>query len=216
MNKSGIATKDIVPVYGENYKAGYIGFTYHSDHILSRGIAYFTRWARMEEIRVSHCFIVACKNDVIEALKKPGVCVDHIAKYFEDPHCQIFFRKPVGWNQDLADAIVYTAAGQVGDKYDVPLLVAQALQGTFLGRAINKIFRGKPDEFVSGLLDGVDRWICSELCAYCLDEQPQLRNKGILAKPTNTIDPQELFEDPDVFEPWKCQKSPDSDTGKPA
>ena len=202
MNK--LPVKDLPPVFGVNYKAGYIGFVYYGDWITSRGIAYFTRWARMSEVKVSHCFVVACKNDVIEALMKPGVVVDHISKYFEDPHCQVFFRKPHGWNQDLADAIVYTAAGQVGDKYDLSLIVTQALQGTFLGKAINKLFKGKPDEFLSRLSDDADRWICSELCAYCLDEQPSLRDRGILAKPVNTIDPQELFEDPDVFEPWKA------------
>lgn len=192
------------PVYGVNYKSGYIGFTYHSDMIVSRGVAYFTRWARMKDVKVSHCFVVVCKNDLIEALVKPGVHIDRLVKYFEDPCCQVFFRKPHGWNQDLADRIVYTAAGQVGDKYDLPLIFAQALQGTFLGRVINRLFKGKPDALLSRLADGADRWICSELAAYCLDEQPELRDRGILAKPVNTIDPQELFEDSAVFEPWKC------------
>jgi hypothetical protein len=192
------------PIFGENYNRGYIGFTYHDDHISSRGIAYFTRWARMSDIRVSHCFIVSCRNELIEALLKPGVHLDHIDKYFGDPHCHVFFRKPQGWTVDVGDAILYTAARQIGDKYDLPLILTQALRGTFLGRVINKLFKDHPDRLLSRLADGADRWICSELCAYCLDEQPALRDKGILADPVNTIDPQELFEDDRVFESWKC------------
>jgi len=55
------------------------------------------------------------------------------------------------------------------------------------------------------LLNNEKRWICSELAAYCLDEQREYRGKGILAKPEDTIDPQELFEDETIFEPWKSE-----------
>ena len=204
MTKNATLTvQDIDPIYGVNYKRGYIGFVYYADHIVSRGIAYFTRWARIEDVKVSHCFIVACKNDVIEALLRPGVVVDRIGKYFEDPTCQVFFRKPRGWTPALADAIIATAARQVGEKYDLALIIAQAMQGLYLGRVINRLFRGRPDEFVSRLIDNPAKWICSELVSYCLDEQPELRDRGILAKPVNTIDPQELFVDAEVFEPWQ-------------
>ena len=198
-----LTVQDVNPLYGINYKRGYIGFVYYADHVVSKGIAYFTRWARIEDVKVSHCFIVVCKNDVIEALTRPGVVVDRIGKYFEDPTCQVFFRKPVGWTPELADAIIDTAARQVGDKYDLGLIVAQAMQGLYLGRVINRIFKGRPDAFVSRLIDNPAKWICSELVSYCMDEQPTLRDKGILSKPTNTIDPQELFTDADIFEPWQ-------------
>ena len=56
---------------------------------------------------------------------------------------------------------------------------------------------------LSKLLNNEKRWICSELAAYCLDEQREYRGKGVLAKPEDTIDPQELFEDEVIFEPWK-------------
>jgi hypothetical protein len=45
-------------------------------------------------------------------------------------------------------------------------------------------------------------WICSELVSYSLDQQPDYKDKGILARPDETINPQELFEDATIFEHW--------------
>ena len=195
----------LAPIFGDNYRPGYIGFTYHTDSlVLSPGIAYFTRWARMSDIKVSHALIVSGEDECIQAHRKGGVHRAPLGPLFEDRQCQIFFRKPRGWTGEIGARIVETVAEQVGTKYDTPLIVAQALQGTFLGKLINKAFKGKPDAFVSRLLNDPEEWICSELAAYGLDEQPEYRDLGILAKPNETIDPQELFEDPIIFAPWKC------------
>ena len=35
------------PVYGKNYGAGYVGFTYTGSNLISRGIDYATRWSCM-------------------------------------------------------------------------------------------------------------------------------------------------------------------------
>ncbi len=105
--------------------------------------------------------------------------------------------------EKIADNLEQAAAKEVGTTYDINLIASQAMQGTFVGKLINKVFKGKPDRIVSKLLNRDDRWICSELVAYCLNEQPAYRNKGILRHPSETIDPQELFEDAVVFEPWK-------------
>lgn len=86
------------------------------------------------------------------------------------------------------------------------MIASQAIQGTFIGKLINSVFNGKPDELVSKLLNRDDRWICSELVAHCLQLQPEYADKGILLRPSDTIDPQELFEDPVIFEPWSYQK----------
>jgi hypothetical protein len=83
------------------------------------------------------------------------------------------------------------------------LLAAQVLEGSFLRRWIYSAFRETPDHFVGRLLNRDDRWICSELAAYCLDAQPEYADRGVLAKPHHAIDPQELFEDPEIFSSWK-------------
>ena len=53
-----------------------------------------------------------------------------------------------------------------------------------------------------GKTSGLYKWICSELTAYALDEQPEYHDQGILKRPNATISPQELFEDSVIFEPW--------------
>ena len=202
----GLKVKSIEAIYGDTYKKGYIGFTYYNTSVVSRGIAYMTRWARMSDIKVSHTLLVTGENKCIEAHIQNGVERSDLEKYFNDPNCQIFFRKPVGLNKTIANNLENVAAAEVGTKYDKALIGSQALQGTFLGKLVNKIFKGRPDKLVSKLLNRDDRWICSELVAYCLSEQNAYKNKGILRHPEETIDPQELFEDTVVFEPWKYKK----------
>ncbi len=192
--------------YGDNYKKGYIGFTYYNKSVISKGIAYMTRWAKMSDVKVSHTLLVTGKNKCIEAHIKDGVKHSDLKKYFDDPDCQIFFRKPVGLNKRIAKKLEKVGTAEVGKPYDKALIGSQALQGTFLGKLINKIFKGKPDRILSKILNRDDRWICSEFVAYCLSEQNLYKNKGILRHPEETIDPQELFEDAVIFEPWKYNR----------
>jgi len=189
------------PKFGENYDIGYIGFTFCPGDIISEGIAYFSD--AETDIDVSHTLLVTGKNECIEAHIKNGVVVSTLSKYFNDPDCQIFFRKPVWLTHEIADRMVETAEEQVGCEYDTSLITAQALQGSFLGRLINKVFDGSPDKYVSNMLDSDNKWICSELVAYILDSQPEYRDKGILSKPNSTINPQELFDDTVIFKQWK-------------
>lgn len=193
----------IEPVYGENYNAGYVGFTYYKTNFVCNGIAYFTRWNRMSDIKVSHALIVTGENECVEATYTKGVVQSDLKHYFDDPNCQIFFKKPVGLTNAIADNMVKVAKKEVGMKYDTKLIAAQAMQGSHIGKLVNSIFGGVPDRIVSKLLNSDNCWICSELAAYCLDEQPEYKNKGILSKPNETIDPQELFEDPVIFKAWK-------------
>lgn len=192
----------MAPKYGDNYKAGYIGFTYHNTSVACLGIAYMTRWARMSDVRVSHALLVTGENECIEARVKNGVARSDLQKYFDDPHCQIFFRKPVDLTDAIAVRMKAVAEKEIGTKYDFNLIAAQALQGLLIGKLINKVFNGSPDRLMSKLLNEDDRWICSELIAYSLDEQPEYKGKGVLDNPTDTIDPQELFEDSVIFTPW--------------
>lgn len=190
------------PRYGENYARGYIGFTYYKTSLISRGITYFTRWDRMGDIRVSHALVVVGENECVEAHMQKGVVRSALSTYFNNSKCQIFFRKPVGLSPTIADRIVTAAEREVGKTYDRSLIISEAAKGTFLGYLINRKFGGSPDRLVSQLFNKDNRWICSELAAYVLDEQPEYKNKGCLSNPNETIDPQELFEDDVIFTPW--------------
>jgi hypothetical protein len=198
-----LEVSSVEPKYGVNYNAGYIGFTFHDKTFLSNGIAYFTRWERLNQIRVSHVFIVACKTDCIQARWKGGVHVARLAEFFDDQTCQVFFRKPKGFTEDLGQRIVYTAASQVGKRYDGSLLFSEAIDGSFVGRILKRIYGESFHEALAKLLNSKEQWICSELAAYALDEQPEFRDKGCLAKPNEIISPQELFEDETIFDDWK-------------
>ena len=193
----------VAPRFGDNYKPGYLGFTHSDKRLVSAGIAHFTRWSRMSDIHVSHVLVVTGENEAVEAVTDKGVIKIPLTKYFEDSHTQIFFRKPKKLNPDLGARIASTALAQVGARYDHLLLAAQVLEGSFLRRWIYSAFREAPDHFVGRLLNRDDRWICSELAAYCLDAQPEYADKGVLAKPHYSTDPQELFEDQELFAAWK-------------
>jgi hypothetical protein len=63
--------------------------------------------------------------------------------------------------------------------------------------------KGSLEKAFCEVLDCPESFICSELAAYALDEQPEYRDKGVLAFPNSAINPQNLFEDNVIFEPWK-------------
>jgi hypothetical protein len=201
--KKHLKIQSISPKYGVNYKKGYIGFTYHNNLVICQGIAYFTRWARMSNIYATHALIVTGENSCIEA----DACQNRVKSaplqhYFDDPHCQIFFRKPKGLNDEIADRIIRVIEAEVGKEYDFGLIGGQMCAGTLLGYVLNHLLKGTPENQIAQYLDNPEKWICSELVAYGLDEQPEYRDRGILASPNATISPQELFEDKKIFEPW--------------
>lgn len=194
---------DLKPEYGSNYGKGYIGFTYSDANVISKGIAYFTRWASMSQIRVSHALIVTDENECIEAHMNGGVRRATLSKYFDDERCQVFFLKPISLAPGVADAIVESAETQLGCSYDIGLIAGHALPNTFIGRIIEKRFGGNIESLLCKFLNHDNQWICSELASFCLDEQLIYHHSGILKANVETISPQELFEDPFVFESWK-------------
>ena len=200
-----IEIKSLVPKFGPdgNYHVGYIGFTYSEGNIISEGIAYFTRWHRMSDIKVSHALIVTGDNKCVEAHLETGVAEKDLSEYFDDLHCQIFFRKPKGLTSDIAKKIVEKAEEQKGCKYDLDLIKHMVKVHSIVGWTINKLTRDGYEKRITLAHEGDNKWICSELAAHCLDEQPEYKDKGILSKLDATIDPQELFEDQTIFEPWK-------------
>jgi hypothetical protein len=82
-------------------------------------------------------------------------------------------------------------------------LIAGQLEGNLVLTNLLRRLNGRGfEEAVCRLKDHPDRWICSELAAHCLDQQPEYHDKGILNRSDATIDPQELFEDDELFTPW--------------
>jgi len=180
------------------YDVGYIGWT-HVPGELADGICYFERWDRVQQIAVSHALVVTGTEFCVEA-HWPRVAAAPLANYFNDPKTVIVFRRPRGWTPELGQRIADAAASKVGAKYDLPLILSQLAAHTLCGHYLNKWFNNRPDDYVSRWLDRKDQFICSELAAFALNEQPEFRGKGILSRPLDTINPQELFEDPVLFE----------------
>ena len=82
------------PVYGVNYDKGYIWFSYN-DGTISKGITYFTRGDRKQQIKVSHVFLVTGENSCIEADAFTGKVEEaSLTKYFYQAGYQVFFKKP--------------------------------------------------------------------------------------------------------------------------
>ena len=195
---------NVAPRYGENYKPGYVGFTNKDSSVVSIGIAHFTGWNHMSDIHPTHTLIVLDRNTCIEADSiTNSVRKTSLQNYFDNSDCQIFFRKPVDFTEKIGDSIAQTALSEVGKKYDFGAILTQALSGSLAGRILDRVFRDKFEDKIAEALNDSDKWICSELAAYALDEQPIYRDRGILARPNSGISPQELFEDSQIFEPWK-------------
>jgi hypothetical protein len=87
--------QSLEPRYGDNYNAGYNGFSFNDESIVSKGIAYLTRWTRMSEIRVSHALVVAGDESASRRKWKGrgGAVARHL---FRRSHDHLFFRKPWG------------------------------------------------------------------------------------------------------------------------
>jgi len=198
-----LCVQSLEPAYGENYKPGYIGFTHEGSSLLSVGIAHLARWSRLSDIHVSHVLVVTGENECVEALNGRAIVKSSLDRYFNDPGTQVFFRKPRKCTPALGQRIAETAIAQAGTKYETLLTAAQMLEGSFLRRWMMSHFRESPDHFVGHLLNRDNRWISAELAAYCLDCQPEYADRGILAKPRCAIDPQELFEDGEIFANWR-------------
>lgn len=189
------------PVYGDTYAMGDIGFTFVGDS-MSQAIAYFERWNRSGDIKVSHALVVTGPGQCVEAHIENGVARAPLDKYFSNPHTQTFFRRVYDWTPALGAHIAVAAESKIGCKYDAQLIIADLAADSVFGHWLNKLFGDKPERFFAWLAGKKNEFICSQLAAYALAAQPEFRGVGCLSRPLNTIDPQLLFEDEELFEPW--------------
>jgi hypothetical protein len=202
------------PEYGKNYKPGYVGFSYDADEPVCEGIAYFSRYERLSEIRVSHCFLVTGENSCVEALVKTGVTENKLEERFANKNTAVFFRKPAGLTDDIAKRLIAAAMTQVGKKYDVGLALGQIVPNLFLVRRL--LSKNTQESFESwwlGKVQNKDGFDCSELMAWTMDELPEYHDRDILARPNYVIRPQQLFESTVLFETWKKEIEP-NDNGR--
>jgi hypothetical protein len=188
----------------QSYDVGYAAFT-HAHDFVAEGIDWFERWDRMGapralQLPVHHAAIVVSPSTVVEAQMKAGVVERPLADYLQSKTTTIVFRRPRGWTPELGQRIAAAARSKVGCKYNTWLIAAQAMANGFVGHAINVLCNDALDRWVSARLDRKREFICSELAAWALNEQPELMGRGMLSAPLNTISPEELFLDRAVFE----------------
>jgi hypothetical protein len=193
--------KAVTPVYGVNYAAGWSFASFRENNKLSHGIAWFTRWDQMSQLPVSHVGFVAGPNSVIEATREKGVVETPIGNYFDDPHVHIYFRKPRGWTPDLGKRIAAMAMIQIGDSYDTALIKAHLAAGTFLGHWISKFSDDALELWLCNKFNDPDAWICSELCAWTMQQFEAFDRKGVLAHMPCTVTPPEYIWDQYLFKP---------------
>lgn len=190
------------PKYGQDYNRGWIGFN-HAESNMSAIIAYLEGWEREREIVVSHVFVVSDKNECIEAAFPKGVVRTPLEEgYFDREDRYVLFRKPKGLTDEIADRIVECANKAVGDEFDHGVLANHAANDNFVGWLINSACDGELQNCVDKFVSADDKWICSELAAYCLDKQTEYQGRGVLSNSLGALTPQQLFEDEELFEPF--------------
>ena len=192
----------LIPIYGDNYRPGFVGFTFKDGSFVSEGIVFFTRWERLSDFKASHTLIVSGEDACVEAQGR-GVVESDLGKYFDDLGYAIAFRKPKGWTPELGDRIVTSAREHIGKKYGYALIVGNAITHSVTGKLFDRLTKGWTTRWVSKVFDQSKAEICSETVALALQAQPELAKLGCLKQPANVITPQMLFEDNELFEPWK-------------
>lgn len=196
----------VLPEFGVNYNVGYIGFTYTDNSFISKGIAWFTRWDQgknrgVPDVPLSHVIVVTGDGMCAEATV-PKSKETPLSEYFNDPHKHVFFRKPVGWTDDLGKRISWEAICRVGFTYGYTSIVGHALANNFVGKALGFVTFGLTTKLFKRAFDKKNQFICSEYAALAMQAQPELKDKGVLAKKACEIDPQMLFQDQVIFSPW--------------
>ncbi|MCO6045507.1 hypothetical protein NG895_16470 [Aeoliella sp. ICT_H6.2] len=201
MDQHKIVFESQTPVYGENYDRGWIGFN-HASSFMARGIALVTYSQRQRGIPISHAFIVTGEDSCVEAAFGKGVVRSSLTKqYFDNPERYVVFRKPRGLDADLAERIVQCAEQEVGAEFNNKILFSSVARKTLLTTIVDSLYSGDADHAIASLCEEDDAWICSELAAYVLRQQPEFHDVGVLKRPCGAVEPQLLFESDELFEP---------------
>lgn len=192
------------PQYPVNYAPGYIGFTIRKHDAIAFGIRWFeNQWMELRGQRLpSHTFVIVDEDRTIEAFMK-GVAYGSLSDYLNDPDVALIVRRPYHWNWDRGQRIVSAACRHLGHKYGFTLIGAMALTNNLLlgGKLLKFVTRGWSERVLCKLADDKSQEICSELVALSMQEDEELKMRGILQSPANTIKPSPLMYDAMAFEP---------------
>lgn len=188
-----------IPEYGVNYDRGWVGFS-RRQTLFSNGIVFFTR-DEAEGLVPSHSFIVVDSTYLIEA-SAGGVHMTPLHKYFDDIRVQVFFKKPLGINEDKANRIVAEAMKWIGKGYDYSLMFS------FIERyIIKKILGDELYKKVPSIWNAEDRVLCSELVSLALRAVPDYACMYPLdTYHTSKISPADLFNSSGLFKDWTFEE----------
>jgi hypothetical protein len=189
------------PVYGQDYRDGYVFFSYNTTSFISAGIALFSRHDAANGIPISHCGIVTGENECVEASQPGGVQVsDFVKKYVEPGEIVVSLCKPRDITPEIAARIIEEAQSHIGKGYATVGVAGSALWNIF-GLTWIPWFRRRRN-----WLNSKSTMFCSELCAEALIEGYPDRPGCLQWHPTN-IYPATLFNDHEVFTKWNPRQA---------
>ena len=186
------------PVYGINYKAGYLYFLFRHEHPLIPGVSWipddpaFQPWQQLDFFEVGLC---TGQNRAIKADPKHGVSFCDLDPLFNDPQNGIIFRKPKKMEQKGEKPLLEEAIRFVGTTFDFKLFLTHSLAYSSLFKNIlpEKI----KNEFLR-FFHTKGRNLSSEFIMHCLIRSSY--SDSSLVKVT----PQELFSDSCLKELKPC------------
>jgi hypothetical protein len=197
-----IAITKVTPSYTVNYDMGWIGFTRCAGPV-SDAIAYGEHWQRDgSRPEVTHALVVTGADECVEAQMGQGVIKTTLSKYFNEPTTKIYFRRPFPFTPVLRSFIAANALGAVGFAYNDLLIGEEAAYDSAAGHLLNTWLHDAPHVLLAKLLDKPNEFICSQLASYVLSTLPEFKGRGVLKNPVDTISPQLLFGDDEVFAPF--------------
>ena len=186
-------------VYGDDYRAGCLYFTYIDDDFISEGISHFTRDERGKEVpKVSHVGLVVGPGKGIGAHIKKGVQFENLQEYISRADMNIYFKQPKNLVSIDVRPMVDEAVKRIGERYDTKLIAGLAICESLLGRFIDALTKGKFSKKILEKYDNPDAVICSEFV------QELLFNYKLSNQKFDNVSPQYLFSAPyivDVVKP---------------
>jgi hypothetical protein len=184
------------PVYGEDYKDGFIFFSYNSASLIDQGIALFESGESLSGQQIAHCGIISGDSKCVEADHPTVQEFDFIQKHVNNPNTVVFLKKPKGLTVDGANIIITEAQRYLGRKY---AYIGVAGSAVFMlltaGWHIFPFLR-----YWKNPLNPKDQMFCSELVAEAM--RKWMRKTGVLKYHPTNIYPTTLYEDQSLWEQW--------------
>lgn len=191
-------TIQLRPQFMKNYEPGLVGFAYHDNNLISEGITIFTSDERLGQVKVSHAFLVEEEEYCIEAVGE-GVVRNRLKNMFDDPHCQVHFRRPIDLRGKTVRLVLDAARAKLGDAYSVAGII-----GMLMDKISRWIFHTALPNSWRNPLNSHSTWFCSELVSFALCTLPLYREQPLFKEyHPSRISPQMLYEK-GPFEPLSC------------